>query len=70
MPFVGIFFPVKAFESLQQKAQEQGVKLTGNKALMIIFGVILPILPINLVSLAILQHNVNKLYKAEEKEHA
>lgn len=70
MPFAGVFFTVKAFESLQQKAQEQGVKLTGNKALMIIFGVILPILPINLVSLAILQHNVNKLYKAEEKENA
>lgn len=70
VPFAGVFFTVKAFESLQQKAQEQGVKLTGNKALMIIFGVILPILPINVVSLAILQHNVNKLYKAEEKEHA
>lgn len=70
VPFAGILVTLKAFERLQEKAKEKGVKLTGNKALLIIFGILLPILPVNVLSLAILQHNVNKLYKAEEMENA
>lgn len=64
IPFVGIYFTLKALKDMQAVAGD--VKLTGHKAIYIVFGILFPILPLNVVSLSILQHDVNKLYKARE----
>ena len=48
--------------------EEKGIKYTGHISLDIILAVIFPILPINVVSLSLMQHNVNKLLKTEEIE--
>jgi len=66
VPFAAIYFMLKNHEALLTLAEEKGVKLKGNKAVYIILGIILPILPVNFVSLAIMQSDVNKLYKAQE----
>ena len=65
LPFASVFFTLKAFKALQKRASETGVKLVGNKALFVVLGILFPILPVNLGTLSVLQHNVNKLYLAE-----
>ena len=65
-PFVSVMSIVKAWKVLQEAAQERGVKLIGNLPLLIVLGCLFPILPINVVALALLQKNVNKLYEKED----
>ena len=40
------------------------IKMSGNKAVLVISCIILPILPVNMIALSILQKNVNKLLEA------
>lgn len=65
IPFASIFVFLKEQKHLEEKAKELGVKLVGGKALHIIFGILFPLAFCNVVSLSIIQHNVNKLLKAE-----
>ena len=65
IPFASIFVTLKAFKAIKAKANELGVKTVGNKALFIAFGIVFPILPVNILSLAFLQKNINALHKAE-----
>ena len=44
---------------------ENNVKISSHKVLHIIFGIIFPILPLNLVSLSLTQNNINKIYQAQ-----
>lgn len=64
IPFGGIISAIKAFDALKAEADKKGVKMTGNKAVLTISCIILPILPVNLIALCILQKNVNKLLEA------
>lgn len=64
IPFGGIISAIKAFDALKAEADKKGVKMTGNKAVLTISCIILPILPVNMVALCILQKNVNKLLEA------
>lgn len=68
VPFFSIFTIVKMANKLGLAAKEKGVDFS--KSALIIPSVILtfffPILPINVVALALLQRNVNKLYAAEQ----
>ena len=64
VPFAAIFVFLKEQEKLDKKAAEKGITLKNYKVLHIIFGILFPIAPINLVSLSLLQHNVNKLLNA------
>lgn len=66
IPFVGIYFMLKALKELQQVAGD--VKLSGRKAFYIVFGILFPILPVNVIALAVMQHDVNKLYAAQSTE--
>lgn len=72
VPFVGIYMLIKEHSAMQKTADELGVKLKGNKALYIAFGILLPLLPLNVVGLSLWQSNVNKLLnaKAEITEQA
>ena len=65
VPFAGAYVAVKMHKDLTAKAEELGVKLVGNNVVFIILSIIFPILPVNVVTLALMQKNVNTLYNAE-----
>ena len=65
VPFVGAYVAVKMHKDLTAKADELGIKLVGNNVVFIILSVLFPILPINVITLALIQKNVNAIYKAE-----
>ena len=56
----------KIHKELSVVAQKRGVKLVGGKVLYVILGIIFPIMPVNVVALALMQKNINKLYGADE----
>lgn len=64
IPFVSIYFNLKALDLLQEKLQTGKVK--GLKIAFIILGVLFPIMPINVVALALLQKKVNAVYSLAE----
>ena len=65
VPFASIYVFLKEEKEMQKKAQEMGVQLMkGGKILHIIFGILFPIAPLNVVSLSVLQHHMNKLLNA------
>ena len=61
VPFAGIFVNISLYNSLKTKADEAGIKLSGNKVLYVILGLIFPIVPVNFIAMAIMQKDVNKL---------
>ena len=65
VPFASIYVFLNEEKALEAKAEELGVKLTKGKIFHIIFGILFPLAPLNVGSLAILQHNVNKILNAE-----
>ena len=65
VPFASIYVFLKEERALQERAAQLGVKLTKGKILHVIFGILFPLAPLNVVSLAILQHHMNKLLNAE-----
>lgn len=73
VPFFGIYSSLQALKALKAKADEMelnilsGKKYIGHMVALIASGVCLPLLPINVVTLALLQNNVNKIYEAEDK---
>ena len=64
VPFVGIFTLLSAHKAMQEKADVLGIKIRNYKVLYVISGVLLPLLPVNLIALACLQANANKLLRA------
>ncbi len=64
IPFVSIYFNLKALDLLEEKLQTGKVK--GLKIAFIILGVLFPIMPINVVALALLQKKVNAVYSSAE----
>lgn len=66
VPFAAAIITFKLNKRICQRANELGVKTIGCSWLFIVLGIIFPILPINVVALALLQKNVNALYAAEE----
>lgn len=67
VPFASAFLISKAYDELKTVGEANGVKIVGSKWLYIVLGIIFPILPINVIALALIQKNVNRLYEAEEK---
>ena len=49
---------------LHEVAKAKGVKLRGSAVLYVITGLLLPVLPLNIIALAVMQGDVNRLYKA------
>jgi len=61
IPFVSVYISMRIYnKQIKENAKEQGIKVA-NPILYIIFGILLPILPINIVSLALLQNDLNKV---------
>ncbi len=67
VPFAGLAYMLKTDGELQRYAAEKGVKIRSYKIAHIILGIFFLILPLNVVSLALTQHNVNKLYEGEKE---
>jgi len=65
IPFVGMIYAIKRDRELVACAKTKGVELRASTALHIIFGLIFPILPVNVVSLSLLQTKANKIYEAD-----
>ena len=66
IPFISIYYLIKADNVVTEKINVAGGKAKSSKVWFIILGIIFPILPLNIVSLAILQSKLNKVYKLEE----
>ena len=64
IPFGGLFSALKAFDDLKAEADKKGITMSGSKAILAISCVILPIMPVNMIAMSILQKNVNKLLEA------
>lgn len=70
IPFFGIFAMLRLNKALAEKAVERGIALGGRKVLSVVFGILLPLSFLNIVSLSLLQKDVNKFYAAEESQAA
>ena len=76
VPFFGIYSSLQALDALKERAEADGLtifngkKYLGQKIALIISGICLPLLPVNVVALAILQNDVNKIYEAEAAAEA
>ncbi len=66
IPFASIYFNLKFRQIILDEAKNIGADVKLSKAALIISSLIFPVLPLNVIGLAILQNGVNKLYKAKE----
>jgi len=66
IPFASAFYLIKMHKALSVVAEERGIKLRSSPMLYAALSVFFPLLPINVVSLALTQHNINKIYLSEE----
>ena len=64
VPFGSIYTVIKLRREILRLAEEKGAKVKLCLPLLIILSVIFPLLPVNPIALAILQHSVNKLHEA------
>ncbi len=64
IPFGAIFFNLKLRKIILEEAAACRANVKISKIAIILSSLVLPILPINLVSLSLLQNGVNKLYAA------
>ena len=73
VPFLSPVLMCKAHKALKEKADEMQLNILRKpwyqiqKAVYIVLGIFSVILPINIISLALMQHNVNSIYEAEAK---
>ncbi len=66
IPFGGIFVTLKMHQQLCQAAAQRDVELKNRKAALIISGIILPVMGVNVVALAVLQDDLNRIYAKED----
>ena len=66
LPFGGIFVALKLRKELIAAGEQKGAKIKLPVAALVISGIVLPILPVNVVALAMLQGAANKIYAVEE----
>jgi Na+/melibiose symporter-like transporter len=62
VPFASIFVFLKLRRDLLEAAKARGIDMKISKAALIISAILLPIAPVNVVALSLIQHKINKLY--------
>ena len=67
LPFASIVVNIKMHKALKEKADALGIKLMGNNVLYIISGIILPVAPVNIVGMSVMQRDINKLLGADNE---
>lgn len=65
VPFAAVFVLIKMRGELLTVAKEKGVDIKIPVWLIVVSAIVLPILPVNIIAQAVLQHQVNKLYNSE-----
>ena len=65
IPFASLYFSLKFRRAILEEAEKLGASVSVSRAWLIVTSLIFPILPLNVVGLAILQNGVNKLYAAK-----
>ena len=66
IPFASIYFVLKFRKIILDRAEELNAPVSLNPALLIASSVIFPILPINVIALAMLQSGINRIFRAED----
>ncbi len=66
VPFGSIYFAIKTHKKLSETLAQYGKKPVGCLGLWIALGVIFPVLPVNMILLALIQSSINRVYAAEE----
>ena len=66
IPFAQMFVMLRVRKELIEEAAKRGAKIKLPLAVIVITSIILPLFPINVVSLAMFQNAINKLYACEE----
>ncbi len=66
VPYFGLYAMLKLDKELGEKAKESGKEYKSAKVWHIVTGALFTILPINVISLAIMQRKVNAFYKESE----
>lgn len=62
IPFAQIFALLKLRKDILSAAEKKGVDMKISRATIVISSILLPIAPMNIVALAVLQSKINKLY--------
>ena len=65
VPFAAIYFNLKLRKIIIDEANSRGVKVKISRVVLILTSLVAPILPINIISLAVLQNGINKVYAAK-----
>lgn len=65
IPFAQIYVLLKQRRALLEAAAARGTSLRISAAALVVSAVVFPVLPLNVVGLAVLQHAANRLYSAE-----
>lgn len=68
VPFGGIFVSVLTHKKLMDAAAQRGITLKNSTLWLILSGLCLPVMGVNVVALAILQSNLNRIYAKEDAE--
>lgn len=61
IPFYSVFFLLSLHKKLKADAAASDTKLKGNSAIYIISGILLPILPLNVVALSVITSDIERL---------
>lgn len=73
VPWLSIYTIIKMTSMLRDSASKRGIDVMQQpgysilRVVLIVLAVIFPILPLNVVALALLQRNVNEIYEQDEK---
>ena len=62
VPFASVFVFLKLRSDLLAAAKARGVEMMMSKVALIVSAILLPIAPVNIVALSLIQHKINKLY--------
>ena len=68
VPFYSIVYFLKIYKQLNAFSNEKGIKLCNSKIVAILSSLILPIMPLNLIGLSLVQSNLNKLCEGVSDE--
>ncbi|MBR5139913.1 MAG: MFS transporter, partial [Clostridia bacterium] len=66
IPFSAVYFNLKLREYIIEEGRALGTEIKINKGALIASSLIFPILPVNMISLGLLQSGVNRLYTAKD----
>ena len=68
IPFYSIYYLLKANRYMKEVANQRNIQIANNIIPALILCGMFPILPMNVVGLALVQHNLNLLFEAEDNE--